>query len=104
MNKGRIVEIDEDDFIDMLWGRVNTRYEDFYDDDVWASCFDFLSDTGWLEPQRNVPSYIVDNIAVNAEIVAKKDLPSEYGKSFEEMDEDEYLFDTPDYVVFNLGL
>lgn len=98
------VEISEDDFIDMLWERVRNDYNDYYEDEVWESCFDELSASGWLDPQHNTPSYIVDNIAVNGEIVAKEDLPSEYGKSFEEMNDDEYYFATDNYVVFNMGL
>ena len=102
-----IVEISEDDFIDMLWERVGKArnvYNDYFDDEVWEECFNYLSEIGWLDPQHNTPSYIVDNLAINSEIVAKEDLPSEYGKSFEEMSEEDYMFDTTNFVVFNLGL
>lgn len=100
----RTVEIDESEFIELLLERVYSDYNNYYDDEVWNACFEFLSESGWLEPSRNNPSYIVDNIAVNGDIVAKEDLPREYGKSFEEMDEDEYLFATDNYVIFNMGV
>ena len=104
---GRTVEISEDEFIDMLWERVNDfaySVTDYYNDPLYEACFEYLSEIGWLDPQYNSPKYIVDNIAVNGEICMKEDLPSNYGKTFEELDEDDYLFATDEWVVFNLGL
>ena len=108
-----MVQIDDDVFIDMLWERVN----DFgpagdYDNDFWDNAFDYLKETGWLsDPFLNKPNYIVDNIAVNSEIVHKDDAVKEYDEINSQYngDVEEWAYENGydicgDYIVLDWNL
>lgn len=108
----RTVEINEDDFINMLWDRVEAlgRQADF-GDNFWNDCFDYLSEIGWLKPKYNSPLYIIDNIVYNGDICAWNECADNYDSISEDyhgdMDawiEDNGYFVFGDYVVLNLGL
>lgn len=108
----RVVKINEDIFIDMLWDRV----DEFpsargYSKQFWEECFEYLSDIGWLGADYNTPMYIIDNIAINGEILdfdECKDnfdeIESEYNGDVEEWARDEGYPIFDDMVVINLGL
>ena len=108
----RTVKINEDAFINMLWDRV----DEFpsargYSEKFWEECFDYLSDIGWLDADYNIPMYIIDNIAINGEILdfdECKDnfdeIESEYHGDVEEWARDEGYPIFDDMVVLNLGL
>lgn len=109
------IELDDGTFRDMLWERINNFYpaQNCYPDWVWEGLFDDLEEWGWLKPEYNYPSYIVDNLAVNGEIKPVSEIESEYdfgGLSVEEWaDENGYrIIPDPDgedsYVVVNYGL
>ena len=73
--------------------------------------FDKLKEMGWLKPEYNTPSYIVDNIAINGEIKPYNEIESDYnlnGMSVDEWIEDNgyYVVGDPDkqYVIINFGL
>ena len=102
------VQVPEDIFIDACWERVNDRYPNYYPDEVWQWCFDLLSDCGWLrDANNNYPSYIVDNIAINGEIVPIADL-QEYdvpeGVDVYEYAEEQGWSIVADYVIINMGV
>ena len=106
------MEIDDDTFKDMLWERVqNYGYDKYYPESVWNGLFDWLEEVGWLKPEYNYPSYIVDNLAINAEICPYDEVAERYdlnGQSVDEWIENEgaYVVGDPDeqYVVVNFGL
>lgn len=109
------VVVDKDNFIDWCWDRVNERYSDYFSDEFWEECFDYLAEDGFLsKPQYNDPAYIVDNIAINGEIVAKEDCSSddyfpEINNAIYKGDVDKWIDNNGylvfgDYVVINLGL
>lgn len=110
------IEVDDGTFRDMLWERVGNFYpaRNYYPDWVWEYLFDDLESWGWLKPEYNTPSYIVDNLAINGEIKPYEDIEAEYdldGRSVEEYVEDEggVIYYNPDdenekYVVLNYGL
>ena len=107
------VEIDSDVFIDLLWDRV----DEFpsargYSKKFWEQCFEYLEEVGFMgDPQYNSPSYIIDNIAINGEILdfdECKDnfdeIESDYDGDVEEWANDEGYLIFDDMVVINLGL
>ena len=110
------MEIDDDTFKDMLWERVQNFYpaQNCYPDWVWDALFDDLESWGWLKPEYNYPSYIVDNLAVNGEIKPYEEVETDYdlkGMSVEEYVENNggSIYYNPDdenekYVVINYGL
>lgn len=110
------MEIDDDVFKDMLWERVQSFYpaQNCYPDWVWDALFDDLESWGWLKPEYNYPSYIVDNLAINGDIRSYEDAENDYdlkGMSVEEYVENNggtiYTnpYDENDrYVVMNYGL
>ena len=100
----RTVKIREDDFIDLLWERVSNSSFNGYDDDFWDVTFDWLSQAGWLEPQYNYPSYIVDNIAVNGDIVDKSEQDLTEDEIQQMIDDGDILYETKNYLVYNLGI
>ena len=119
-NFGRdTVEIDKDLFIDMLWERINSsEFGEYYPETFWQEVIDYLSDIGFLSPEQNHPSYIIDNIAVNGEIFdiseesLKEHLNNKELKEFKEdyngdvqkwANDQGYLF-FDEYIVINLGL
>lgn len=107
------VKVDEDAFIEMCWERVNDfRPAQAYDDDFWAEVFAYLQDISWFKDvSKNLPSYIVDNVAVNGDICKKDECIDNYdaiNKKYDG-DVDEWIDDNGyiqfgDYVVLNLGL
>jgi len=107
----RTITIDEDLFIDMLWDRVNEVQNTMkwcnYSDAFWEDTFDYLSSTGWLKSDKNTPSYIIDNIAINGEIVDFDEVKDNYdigNKTVEEWaDENGYPI-CDGYVVINFGI
>lgn len=101
---GRTVEMPEDEFIGLLWERVSNSSFNSYDDDFWDITFDWLSQAGWLEPRYNYPSYIVDNIAVNGDIVDKSEQDLTEDEIQQMIDDGDILYETKNYLVFNLGL
>lgn len=108
----KTVEIHEDDFINMLWDRVEALgREADYGDDFWNGVFDYLSDIGWLKPQYNTPLYIIDNIVYNGDICAVEDCADNYEVVNRDYDGDVYAWAEDkgylifgDFVVLNLGL
>lgn len=63
-----IIQIDSDILKDLCMDRVNEFYAArAYPESFWKAVLDDLDQIGWLDPQYNSPSYIVDNIAVNGE-------------------------------------
>jgi hypothetical protein len=73
------VMIDDDLFIDMCM----TRVDDFppaeaYPESFWKAALERLRETGWLDENKNTPSYIVDNIAVNGEIKTLEEIRDNY--------------------------
>ena len=108
----RTVEIDSDIFIDMLWDRVNEMDSyDSYSEKFWKECFEYLDEIGFLKPKFNKPSYIVDNIMINAEITPKDECADNYDDINEQFDgdveawaEEHGYFIWDDFVVINLGL
>ena len=106
------MKVDDDTFKDMLWERVqNYGYDKYYPESVWWGIFDNLEVMGWLKPEYNTPSYIVDNIAINGEIKPYDEIESNYnldGMSVDEWIEDNgyYVVGDPDeqYVIINYGL
>ena len=110
------MEVDDDVFKDMLWDRVNTfpPAQNCYPDWVWDCLFDDLEQMGWLKPEYNYPSYIVDNLAINGDIRPYEDVENEYdlkGMSVEEYVENNggIIYTSPyddneRYVVMNYGL
>ena len=110
------MEIDDGTFRDMLWERINNFYpaQNCYPDWVWEGIFDDLESMGWLKPEYNYPSYIIDNLAINGEIKPYEDVEAEYdlgGMSVEEYVENNggYILTNPDdenekYVVLSYGL
>lgn len=123
MANERIVKILEDDFIDMLWERIELRdYSNRFPDEFWEGVIDFLVDTDYFidnKPEYNTPSYIIDNISINGSIYNYEDFLKQYGKYDDEllnMTEDE-IEDTVEeiceeegydiiagYVIVNWGL
>lgn len=61
------VTMNESIFINLLYKRVE-EFPNPYPKEFWSEIFGFLSDTGWLRPELMSPEYIVDNIAINAEV------------------------------------
>lgn len=110
------IEIDEDEFRDVLWDRIRTfpPAENCYPDWVWDALFDDLESWGWLKPEYNTPSYIVDNLAINGDIKPYEEVEGSYGlngRTVEEFVEDEggtIIYspydDNEKYVVMNYGL
>ena len=109
------MEVDDGTFRDMLWERIGQfpPSQNCYPDWVWDALFDDLEDMGWLKPEYNYPSYIIDNLAVNGEIKPISEVESDYdleGMSVEEWaDEKGYrILPDPDgeesYVLINYGL
>ena len=98
----KIVKIDEDVFIDLLWQRVNEFCPDAYSEDFWRNVFDFLKDNDWLSPEFNSPQYIVDNICVNGQIYTLDEIREIF--SFDENISDEEIEDemseNGDYMKF----
>lgn len=108
----RTVEINEDSFIGMLWDRVDEfPSARVYSKKFWEECFEYLSDIGWLKVEYNTPMYIIDNIAINGEILdfdECKDnfdeIESDYDGDVEEWANDKGYLIFDDMVVINLGL
>ena len=108
----RTVQVDEDQFIGMLWDRVKDfRPAEDYTDDFWAEVFAYLQDTGWLDAKKMNPLYIIDNIAVNGDICEYKDcidnyddINKKYDGNVDEWIEDKGYLMFDKYVVLNLGL
>ena len=106
------MKVDDDTFKDMLWERAQQwGYDEYYPESVWWGIFDYLEEVGWLKPEYNTPSYIVDNIAINGEIKPYNEIESDYnldGMSVDEWIEDNgyYVVGDPDeqYVIINFGL
>ena len=110
------IEMDDEEFKDLLWDRVNTfpPAQNCYPDWVWDYLFDDLEDMGWLKPEYNSPMYIVDNLAVNGEIKPYEEVETGYGlngRTVEEFIEDEggTIIESPyddgeKYVILNYGL
>lgn len=112
----RTVEVEEDVLINMCWDRIeNFKQAESFEDDFWNGIFDLLSDGGWLKPQYNDPSYIVDNIVYNGDIKHIEDdaddlrkynseIDSEYNGDIIEWARDKGYEIFGDYIVINLGL
>lgn len=74
-------------------------------EEFWREALDQLADMGWLsDPWNNDPSYIVDNIAVNGEIIDIEDLDEDTLKEIEEDyngDIEEYAADKGYVIIAN---
>lgn len=86
-----------------------------YPSDFWDEVLDYFSTIGWFEPEKNAPSYIVDNIEINGEILEIEDFKKEFPEFadlegeelFEAISEEDYDYidcDSGLYVVLNWGL
>lgn len=63
-----IIQIDSGILEDLCMERAKEFYAARdYPESFWKAIIGHLDDTGWLDPQYNCPTYIVDNIAVNGE-------------------------------------
>lgn len=76
----KTVTITNDIFVKMLWDRVEDFYASkTYPESFWKAAFDYLGAAGWMsQPNFNDPYYIVDNIAVNSEIVHKDEVRTNF--------------------------
>lgn len=73
------VTIDDDLFIDMCMMRVdNFSPAEKFPESFWKEALERLRDAGWLDENKNTPSYIIDNIAVNGEIKTLEEIRNEY--------------------------
>ena len=83
----KVIEVDEEVLVNAIWDRLeNTEYGKYYTEDFWKEAIDTLAGRGWLIPSfLNKPDYIVDNLAVNAEILE----PADYLVDVEEYDPDD---------------
>ena len=107
------VEIDSDIFKEMLLERADSLpYASAYPEEFWTETVDYLEEIGFMsDPQYNDPKYIIDNIAVNGEIVRVDDASSEYHEIDDEYDgdvdawaDDKAVTRIGDYIVLNWGL
>ena len=108
------VTISDDAFVDMLWDRVDEFYAaKGYDESFWQEAFNILRESNWLglNDRELTPSYIVDNIAVNGEIVHRDDaannydvIDTEYNGDVDAWVEDNGYTYCGDYIVVKWGL
>ena len=98
MANERVVKILEDDFIDMLWERINSRdFSNQYPEEFWEGVIDRLVDADYFidnKPEYNSPGYIVDNISINGSIYTYENFLKEH----ENYDDDEVLNMTEDEI------
>lgn len=85
--------MDEDVFVELLWNYIPLAQEKFhrdYPDDVWHVAIETLASSNWadLKPEQMDPSYIIDNIAVNGDIMPVEDVMKEEGFTTDEEFED----------------
>lgn len=107
-----MVQMEDDAFIDLLWDRVDsTDFGKMYPESFWKDAFEQMKDFGWFSPRYNAPMYIVDNVAVNGNIIARDEVKAEFDEIDRDYngDIDEWVADNGydicgDYVVLNWGL
>lgn len=86
-----MVELTDETFKEMCLERVDTFANGSYSSEFWDEALDRLAENGWLEPEYNRPSYIVDNIYVNGEIRTADEMRSENDFGFDENTTDEEI-------------
>lgn len=101
-----MVQIEDDDFIEMLWERVNNfGPAGMYPEEFWKEAFEQFKDQGWFS-KTLTPSVIVDNIAVNGEVKELQEIRDNYtipgltSEAIEKMSDEEleeYLLENTDW-------
>lgn len=100
-----MVQIEDDDFIEMLWERVNNfGPAGRYPEEFWKGAFEQFKDQGWFSKPLT-PSVIVDNIAVNGEVKELQEIRDNYtipgltSEAIEKMSDEEL----EEYLLENTG-
>lgn len=100
---GRTVEVASDHFLEWCLERTQEwpANQSGLSEEFWKEALEFFADIGWMsDPWDNDPSYIVDNIAVNGEIIdLEEDLEEHFNeKELKEIKED-YNGDIEEYAA-----
>lgn len=109
----KTITMDEDTFVQLLWNYIPSAEEKFHKelpDDIWQVAIESLADSDWagISPDHMEPSYIIDNIIVNGDIMPAEDVMKEEG-----FNEDGELIDyveengyelIADYVIRHWGI